>query len=182
MTASYSLSPACRPAVPTQQPFVAGTDLVDAERQAAVGHVAAFSADQPPLAHLLPVVPGAAHGRPAVPVHFTPGTWAERKLVICLFSFSCFFPIKPVQSDKTEVIVLARTFLPVGDVAVAFSKHAAEASDALGVPPAVVALSPQGDAQTKVAVAGKAPPTGPVMVAHRLETRRRTIFQSLFII
>lgn len=59
-----------------------------------------------------------------------------------------------------------------GDVAVAFSKHAAEASDALGVPPTVVALPSQRDAQTKVAVTGKAPPTGPVVVAHSLETRR----------
>ena len=78
----YSLSPVWSAVVPTQQPLVTRTDLVDAERQAAVRHVAALSTNQTPLAHLLPVVSGAAHGRPTVPVHFTPGTWTKQKLVI----------------------------------------------------------------------------------------------------
>lgn len=63
----------------TQQPLVARTNLVYAEGQAAIGDVAALAADQTSLAHLFAVVPGAAHGRPTIPVEFTSGTWMKGK-------------------------------------------------------------------------------------------------------
>ena len=74
----YSLFPPGGAVSLTHQPLVARADLVDAEGQAAGGHVAALPPQQPAFADLLSVVPGAAHGRTAVPVQLAARAWGGR--------------------------------------------------------------------------------------------------------
>lgn len=153
----YSLPPVWGAVSSTQQPLVAGADLVYAERQAAVGDVAAGAASQASLAHALAVVPSTAHGGEAVPVHFTSGTWTQ--------DTACW----EARSSPGPVGWCVFTFLSTGNAAVALPEHAAEATHALGVPPTVVALPSLRNTQTKVSVAREAPSTGPLLVTHSLQ-------------
>lgn len=151
-------------AVPTtQQTLITGTYLVYAECEAAIRDVAALAADQTSLAHLFAVVSSTAHGRPAVLVNFTSGTWKTKAGVIFWGHF---------LNKWTEGNGRSLAFLSIGNAAVALPKHAAESADALGVPPTVVALPSHGNAKTKVSITGEAPPTGPVVFAHSLRRWR----------
>lgn len=157
----YSLSPVWGAVFATQQPLVARANLVYAERQAAVGNVAARATNQAPLAHPLAVVSSAAHGRVAIPVHFTPGTWTQDRSFLEARSFP--------SRVESRVGLCVFTFLSTGNAAVALPEHAAEATHALGIPPAVVALPSLRNTQTKVSIAGETPSTGPLLVTHSLE-------------
>lgn len=157
----YSLSPVWGAVFTTQQPLVARADLVDAEGQAAVGNVAARAANQAPLAHPLAVVSSAAHGRQAVPVHFTSGTWTQDR------SFW------KARSLPGPVGLCVFTFLSAGNAAVALPEHAAEAAHALGVPPTVVALPTLRNAHAKVSIARETPSTGPCLVTRSLQRGKK---------
>lgn len=157
----YSLSPVWGAVFTTQQPLVARADLVDAEGQAAVGNVAARAANQAPLAHPLAVVSSAAHGRQAVPVHFTSGTWTQDR------SFW------KARSLPGPVGLCVFTFLSAGNAAVALPEHAAEAAHALGVPPTVVALPSLRNAHAKVSIARETPSTGPCLVTRSLHRGKK---------
>lgn len=79
--------------------------------------------------------------------------------------FSRMFTLK---TNKIHDGFCIFTFLATGNAAVALPKHAAESTDALGIPPTVVTLPSLRNTQPKVSITGETTPTGPVMFTHSL--------------